>query len=439
MSGKYKFTCGSPDELLATAAEVGVNIPVSHDTDILARPVKIRSVEAKNSLAVHPMEGFDGTPEGAPDELTFRRYDRFASGGAGLFWFEATAVCPEGRSSRRQLWINDGNLDVYKRIVEQIHEKSGGAPVICQLTHSGRFSKPDNTPVPIIAYHNPYLNEKFNIPADYPTATDDYLDSLHDSYMNAAALAKKAGFDGIDIKSCHRYLMSELLSAYTRPGKYGGSFENRTRLLRDVVADAASVYGSDDFLICTRMSVSDCIPYPYGFCTTEAGDVDLTEAYRLLSELHGSGLSLLNVSMGTPYYNPHVNRPYDSGGYEPPEHPLTGVERMIKTAANIKSALPTLFVIGTGYSYLRASSPYAAAGVLKSGGADLIGFGRMAFAYPDFARDMINGSFDRKKTCIGCGSCVQLMRRCATAGCPVRDRLYAPIFVENCGGKPTLF
>lgn len=439
MSEKYKFTCGSPDELLATAEKIGTSIPVSRDTNILATPVKIGSVTAPNGLAVHPMEGFDGTSDGAPDELTIRRYERFASGGAGLFWFEATAICPEGRSSRRQLWINDGNVDDYKRVVERMHELSGGAPVICQLTHSGRFSKPENTPAPIIAYHNPYLNEKLDIPADYPTATDDYLDGLHDKYMHAAALAKKAGFDGVDIKSCHRYLMSELLSAYTRPGKYGGSYENRTRLLREVVKDAASVYGSKDFLICTRMSVSDCIPYPYGFCTTEDGNVDITEAIRLLSELNESGLSLLNLSMGTPYYNPHVNRPYDSGGYEPPEHPLVGVERMIKTAAKIKSAIPTLFVIGTGYSYLRASAPYVAAGVLEAGGADMIGFGRMAFAYPDFARDMLAGAFDTKKTCVSCGKCVQLMRRCATAGCPVRDRLYTPIYVENCGGKPTMF
>lgn len=435
----YKFTCSTADELRETAAGVGISIPVSEDTSILSRPVKIKGVTTKNSLAVHPMEGFDGTLDGAPDELTYRRYERFASGGAGLFWFEATSVCPEGRSSSRQLWIHRQNLDAYKHIVEKIHTLSDGAPVICQLTHSGRFSKPDNTPAPMIAYHNPRLNEKLDIPADYPVVTDDYLDGLHEKYMEAAGLAREAGFDGVDIKSCHRYLLSELLSAYLRPGKYGGSYENRTRLLRETVRDIASAYGSDDFLITTRMSVSDCIPYPYGFCTTEDGAVDLTEAKRLLTELHESGLSLLNLSMGTPYYNPHVNRPYDSGGYEPPEHPLAGVCRMINTAAEIKASIPSLAVIGTGYSYLRGSAMYAASGVLGSGGADMIGFGRMAFAYPDFARDMIDGRFDAKQTCLACGKCVQLMRRLSTAGCPVRDRLYTPIYVGSCGGRPAMF
>lgn len=439
MSEKYKFTYKTTDDLRADIDSLGLDVPVIEDTSALSKKVKIGGIETKNALAVHPMEGFDGKFNGAPDELTCRRYERFASGGAGLFWFEATAVCREGRSSNRQLWINDENVDDYKRLVDRMHELSDGAPVICQLTHSGRFSKPDNTPAPLISYHNPIMNERFDIPASHPTVTDDYLDSLHDMYLHACDLAKKAGFDGVDIKSCHRYLLSELLSAFTREGKYGGSYENRTRLLRETVRDAASVYGSDDFIIGTRMSVSDCIPYPYGFCTTEDGEVDLTEAKMLLSELHSSGLSLLNLSMGTPYYNPHVNRPYDSGGYEPPESPLAGVERMINATREIKAAIPSLSIIGTGYSYLRHLSPNVAAGVLEEGAADMIGFGRMAFAYPDFARDMLAGAFDSKKTCLSCGNCVQLMRRIATSGCPIRDPLYRPIFVENCGGLPNLF
>ncbi len=439
MSEKYKFTYKTTDDLRCEIEKLGVNVPVSDDTSALSRRANIGTLETKNSLAVHPMEGFDGTYNGAPDELTVRRYERFASGGAGLFWFEATAVCPEGRSSKRQLWINDENVDDYKRLVDKMHTLSDGAPVICQLTHSGRFSKPENTPAPLISYHNPIMNERLDIPASHPVVTDDYLDSLHDKYMHAADLAKKAGFDGVDIKSCHRYLLSELLSAYTREGKYGGSFENRTRLLREIVKDAVSVYGDDNFVIGTRMSVADCIPYPYGFCTKEDGTVDLTETKALLSELYASGMTVLNLSMGTPYYNPHVNRPYDSGGYEPPEAPLVGVERMINATREIKSAVKGLAIIGTGYSYLRHLSENVAAAVLDEGAADMIGFGRMAFAYPDFARDMIEGKFDPKKTCLSCGNCVQLMRRCATSGCPIRDKVYLPIFMENCGGKPSLF
>lgn len=439
MSDTYKFTYKTLGDLTAEIESRSLAIPTTEDFSSLSRRVKILGVETPNALAVHPMEGFDGTANGAPGELTVRRYERFASGGAGLFWFEATSVCREGRSSNRQLWINEENVDDYKRLVNRMHELSGGAPVICQLTHSGRFAKPDNIPAPLISYHNPIMNERLNLDPSLPVVTDDYLDGLHDKYLDACRLAKEAGFDGVDIKSCHRYLLSELLSAYCREGKYGGSYENRTRLLRETVKDAVSLYGADDFIIGTRMSVSDCIPYPYGFCTTEDGEVDLAEAKKLLSELHASGMSLLNLSMGTPYYNPHVNRPYDSGGYEPPESPLVGVERMINASREIKAAVPGLKIIGTGYSYLRHLSPNVAAAVLDEGAVDMAGFGRMAFAYPDFARDMIAEKFDPKKTCISCGNCVQLMRRIATAGCPIRDPLYRPIFIENCGGKPNMF
>ncbi len=439
MSANYKYTYKSADELSAAAEKEGVKIPLSSDRLPLSRHVRIRGIETTNSLAVHPMEGFDGNDDGSPSELTVRRYERFSGGGAGLFWFEATAVCREGRSSAHQLWINDGNLDSYKRLVEMMHVRSGGAPVICQLTHSGRFSKPDNVPAPLIAYHNPILNEKMMVDPSVPVVTDSYLDRLHEAYLHAAYLAKMAGFDGVDIKSCHRYLMSELLSAYTRDGKYGGDFDGRTRLLREVVSDVSSLYGDDRFLTCTRMSVSDCIPYPYGFCTDENGNVDLTEAKRLLRILMMSGLSILYLSMGTPYYNPHITSPYDSGGYEPPESPLRGVARMISAANEIKTEVQGIYVIGTGYSYLRALGADAASGVLSAGMADLVGFGRMAFAYPDFARDMMSGRFDSKKSCIGCGKCVQLMRRLTTAGCPVRDKMYTPIYVEACGGKENLF
>ena len=143
-------------------------------------------------------------------------------------------------------------------------------------------------------------------------------------------------------------------------------------------------------------------------------------------------MKLFNVSMGTPYYNPHINRPYDNGSYEPPEDPLYGVARLINCAAELRCEVPGMTYVGTGYSYLRGIAPYAAAGALSFDKIDIVGFGRMAFAYPDFARDMINGQFDSRRSCISCGKCVELMRAIAPAGCPVRDKLYLPIYKEHC-------
>jgi 2,4-dienoyl-CoA reductase-like NADH-dependent reductase (Old Yellow Enzyme family) len=300
-----------------------------------------------------------------------------------------------------------------------------------QLTHSGRFSKPNGKPAPIIAAHNPYLDPRLNIEENYPVITDSELEQLEDKFVEAAVLAQKAGFHGVDVKCCHRYLNSELLSAYTRKGKYGETFEGRTRFLLNTVKKIKAKLGSS-FIVATRMNVYDGIPYPYGFGMDKEDFLkyDLTEPVRLVRELYNAGVPLVNVTMGTPYYNPHVNRPFDKGGYIPQEHQLAGVSRLITGTGEIQKAVPGMAIVGTGYTWPREFSPYLAAGVLEKGMATLIGFGRQAFAYPDFARNILaGGGLDGKKCCIACGKCTEIMRAGGTAGCVVRDaKVYAPIY-----------
>ncbi len=426
----FDFKYKTLDDVRADIDALGLDLPLSEDTSVLARGFDVRGerLHFKNSVAIHPMEGFDSEPDGAPSELTRRRYLRFADSDAGLYWFEAVAISNESRSNNRQLWLNEQSADAFKRLIDELHEKTYGAPVICQLTHSGRFSRPENKPAPIIAYHNPVLNRPFNIPADHPVVTDEYLDSLVPQYVKAAKLAEQVGFDGVDIKACHRYLLSELLSAYTRKGRYGGSYENRTRLYRDVIAAVKSEVG---IAVGTRLGVHDGIGYPYGFGDDmeDSSKFDPSEALRLISDIHSLGVNLINVTMGTPYYNPHVNRPYCTGGYEPPEHPLVGVARMINGAAILQKAFPDIAFIGTGYTFLRQFSPYLAAGAVGSGMISAAGFGRMAFAYDGFAKDLIAGDMKPNKCCLTCGKCTELMRAFTTTGCPIRDsEVYAPIY-----------
>lgn len=197
-------------------------------------------LRAPNSLGIHPMEGCDGTADGAPDELTVRRYERFTHGGAGALWFEATAVVPEGRANPRQVWLHDGTVDDFARLVkriEQISEEQFGAgrrPVtVVQLTHSGRYSRPVDKATSIIAFRNPVLDARQKLPADDPIISDDELEVLEDKYVAAAKLACEAGFQVVDIKCTHGYLLPELLAGHTRPGRYGGSFENRRGLSSD--------------------------------------------------------------------------------------------------------------------------------------------------------------------------------------------------------------
>lgn len=416
-----------------------VSMPVSDDVSVLKSAVKIGEKTVPNRLVCQAMEGCDGNPDGTPGELTKRRYRRFAEGGAGLIWFEATAVLEEGKANPRQLYITDDNLDAFKRQVESIKEDAVKAgfeePVVMmQATHSGRYSKPNGVPEPLIAYNNPIF-EKDNPIDKSRIVTDEYLDQVKDALVRGSVLAEKAGFDGVDIKCCHRYLNSELLSAYEREGRYGGSLENRTRLLREAVQGAIAVSGKD-FLVSSRLNVYDGFPYPYGFGVKADGttDVDLTEAIWLIKNLRDYGVKLLNISMGNPYFNPHVNRPFASGGYEHPEAPVEGVSRMLNGIAKLKEEVPEIQYICSALSFLGAVSPNVAAGYIKDGKFDFAGFGRMIFAYPEFAKDIMEkGCLDADKICICCSKCTEVMRAGGTPGCVIRDReVYMPIYKELC-------
>ncbi len=425
----------SDEAFLAQNEELQTGLPCSEDISVLGNAVKLGNKSAHNRLVCQAMEGCDGNADGTPGELTERRYKRLAEGGAGLIWFEATACREDGRANPRQLWITENNLDAFKKIANDIRENAikanGYAPlIIMQDTHSGRYSKPQGAPEPLIAYNNPIFEG--DKPIDKSRIlSDGEIDRIGEDLIKAAALAEKAGFDGVDIKCCHRYLNSELLSAYEREGKYGTSLENRTRLLRETVAGAIQVTSSD-FIVSSRLNVYDGFPYPYGFGVPSSGgtEFDPTEPIWLLGELEKLGVGLLNITMGNPYFNPHVNRPYAVGAYEPPEHPLCGVARMLKGIAKLKNAVPDMKIICSALSFLGVAAPNVCAAFIKEGGFDLCGFGRQIFAYPDFARDILSGELKKEKICICCSKCTELMRGGSTPGCVIRDRLYTDLYKE---------
>ncbi len=422
--------------------KLNVSLPFANDLSVLATPYSIGNKTIKNRLICQAMEGCDGTPDGSPDVLTKRRYERFAKGGAGLLWFEATAVMQEGRANPRQLYIHEKNLDDFKREVEHIKEiglkENGYEPLlIMQATHSGRYSKPEGVPAPLIAYNNPIF-EKDNPISKDRIVTDEYLDTVKENLIKGALLAQRAGFDGVDIKACHRYLNSELLSAYERDGKYGGSLENRTRLLRESIQEAMQVCDKD-FIVSSRLNVYDGFAYPYGFGVKTDGslDFDPTEPIWLLQQLRDLGVKLLNISMGNPYFNPHVNRPFALGGYTPEEHPLQGVERILNGIAALKKAVPEIAYISSGITYLGVAAPHVTAAFIEQGGFDFAGFGRTVFAYPQFANDILkNGGMKKENLCICCSKCTELMRAGGTPGCIIKDKeVYAPLYKEFCTRK----
>lgn len=439
---KYKpFNYKSLTELSEELSSLGLeNLPLSEDISVLKEEFTMGGITYKNRFAIQPMEGCDGMADGSPDELTIRRYERFAKSGAGIIWAEAVAVVPEGRANPRQLYITEDNLDSFKRLNDRIKEislkENGFEPVIImQATHSGRYSKPEGTAAPIIAYNNPVF-EKDNPIDSSRIITDSKLFELEETYGKAAILAKKAGFDGIDIKSCHRYLSSELFSAYTREGAFGGSFENRTRLIRNGIANAKSAVGGD-FIVTSRLNIYDGFEYPWGWGVAEGKgiEVDLTEPLKLIDILHNDlDVKLLNITIGNPYVNPFVNRPADCCAELFGENPLVGVDRMFKCVGTVQKTFPELCVIGSGISYMREYLPNLAAGAIKEGMMHISGVGREAFAYPDFYRDIQEkGKMEKNKCCITCGKCTEIMRSGGTTGCVIRDNeVYMPIYNKYC-------
>jgi 2,4-dienoyl-CoA reductase (NADPH2) len=454
-SAMFNFNLVTIEDLQKLSASLSINIPMQEDVSILGAAVKIGPLTAPNRLAVNPMEGADGDSQGCPGELTLRRYKRFAAGGSGILWVEAIAVVPEARANPRQLWLHDKSKDAFANMIAEARKAAQdsmgsqhNAIIVAQLTHSGRYSKPEGVAHPIIPQRDPYrdamipqqlpvTNAKAAIPYNWPIVTDDYLDGLVEHYVKAAKLAFEAGFDAVDIKACHGYLINELLACLNRRGRYGGSFENRTRLLLSIIDAIHQKLGKDKTVV-TRLGIYDAIPYPYGWGVYENDYLipDLTEPKKLFALLGERDVPMINVTIGNPYYNPHYGRPYDKpmvGGYESPEHPLEGVERMIRLTGEMQKAFPQMTLVGPGYSWLRHLMPYVGAAVLQNGMAGVIGAGRMALAYPDFAKDiLIKGKLDSNKVCIACSACSQIMRDGGKIGCVVRDnKIYGPIYKQG--------
>lgn len=472
---KYK----SPDDVVADAKSLGLDVAMSADFSVLFQPIQLGNLRVGNRLAIHPMEGCDGTLDGRPDELTYRRYVRFGSGGSKLIWGEATAVCDEGRANTRQLWIAEHTLSDLERMLRQCHEAHIAAfgagsdrdlVIGLQLTHSGRYA----VRRPLIAMHDPLLDPLIidnatgrAIDDSYPTLSDDDLKRLEDQFVAAAKLAAKIGCDFVDLKQCHRYLLSELLAAKIRPGAYGGSLENRTRLVRNIVGRIRSEVPG--LLIASRMNAYDGIPYrgvgegenftgcpvPHSFPIRTAFGVsehdhltdDLTEPLQVARWLRDWGVGLINISMGNPYANPHVVRPAEFppvDGYHAPEHPLIGVARHFRIARAIQAAVPDVPVIGGGYSWLQDFAAHAAAANVAAGHVAIVGFGRATLSHPDFAKALHDeGRFHRKQTCRTFSYCTGLMRAKHhptgqfPTGCPPFDKdVYGPIWKEVEATRP---
>lgn len=435
---KYK----SVDDLRAENDRLGIDLRFSDDFSAYDQPVQVGFRTVGNRWCIHPMEGCDGNPDGSPGDLTYRRYARFGAGGAKLIWGEACAVTGASRANPRQLWLHLGNREAFARLVDDCrrgHREAVGDDsdllIGLQLTHSGRYSHRNA----LLATHDPLLDPRtvadkqtgrMTRPDD-PLLSDDALSRLVEDYTAAAKMARAVGFDFVDIKQCHRYLLNELLGARNRPGAFGDSFENRTRLPREIIRSVRSAV--PDLMVGVRLNVFDGIPFHkaaddsgtpdpwqlplangWGIDVTDPLGVDLSEPLRWIREMQQLGVGLVNVTMGNPYAQPHFGRPFEyppPDGYESPEHPLLGVHRHFTVTETIQRAVPDLPVVGTGYSYLQEFLPHAGAGNLRDGRVTFVGLGRASLAQPDLPRQVKeHGQADRKRVCRTFSYCTALMR-----------------------------
>jgi 2,4-dienoyl-CoA reductase-like NADH-dependent reductase (Old Yellow Enzyme family) len=439
--------------LRAHLTSLGVDLPFDETLEVgpqapLAQPCSHRTKTIGNRFSILPMEGWDGTADGRPSDLTRRRWRHFGESGAKLIWGgEAIAVRPDGRDNPSQLIINESTLadiaGLREELIKAHAERFGSTADLLiglQLTHSGRFSKPK----PLILYRHPYLDARFGVRDDGPLLSDDDIAKLVDDFIGAAKLAQRAGFAFVDIKHCHGYLGHEFLSAVDRPGRYGGSLENRTRFLAEIVAGMKAVAPNIEPAV--RVATFDFLPfqpgpdrtgvpsagpahYPYAFGGDGTGlGIDLTEPLEFLSVCSKLGIRLICTSPGCPYYNPHIQRPAafpPSDGYLPPEDPLIGVARQIQVTAELKKRYPQLLFVGSGYSYLQEWLPHVGQRVLRDGLADFVGIGRMVLAYPEFPADVLAGRpLARKRLCRTFSDCTTAPRNGMISGCYPLDPFY---------------
>ena len=448
------------DQFRALLEQLGLDLPLDEIMESgpgspLAQPIIAGGLRMRNRFCVLPMEGWDCLPDGRPSDLTYRRWQRFGQSGAGLIWGgEAAAVRPDGRANPNQLVINPQTLPdlagLRRTLVEAHTAAMGdaeGLVIGLQLTHSGRYARPNQKtlPEPRLAYDHPLLNPRVGLPAQSGRVLSDAeMDELVEDFINAAALAQQAGFDFVDVKHCHGYLLHEFLSAVERPGRYGGSLETRPRAAREIILGIRR--RAPGLRIGVRLSAFDFIPfqgaagvtgqpaawqgvYPYAFGGDGSGlGIDLAEPAAFLEMLRGLGVDLICITAGSPYYNPHIQRPATfppSDGYLPPEDPLVGVARQIAATAELKARFPEMVFVGSAYSYLQEYLPNVAQAAVRAGKVDLVGLGRSTLAYPELPADVLSGrGLQRKHLCRTFSDCTTAPRNGMVSGCYPLDEFY---------------
>ena len=392
----------------------------------LTEVINIDGKVAPNRFVSLPMEGQDAN-NGSPSDLSFHKYERIARGGYGLIWLEACSVNSEGMSNDAQLYINDETYKDFKKLNESI-KKAGleseykAEPItILQLNHSGRYSNKNGKVNATIMTHRENLDKKRGIEKDHELVTDSYLDELVNDYVKAARLAEQAGFDGVDIKACHGYLLSEALGSFDREGKYGGSFENRIKLILTIIEAIKADKECEGLTIASRINASDLLTGYWGVDRDDNSVINLDEPIKLVGEMINKGVSLFSMTMGNPYYYSYINKPSNLAKDEDGIVPMKSCVTLLETAAKLQKTYKDVPFVNVGYSWMKQYGANVASFDIENGNIQLAGFGRGAIAYAELPNDAIKGEISPNKACISCNICSKLKTNGLIAGCAVRE------------------
>ncbi|MFC7128671.1 NADH:flavin oxidoreductase/NADH oxidase [Haloferax chudinovii] len=348
-------------------------------TDTLFTPLSLRETEVPNRIMVSPMCQYSST-DGFADDWHLVHLGSRAVGGAGIVMSEATAVSPEGRITPNDLGIwSDDHVEKLRQITSFV-SSMGSTPAI-QLAHAGRKAStsrpweggepvaPDDGGWTTVAPSDapwPYEGEA---PPTRKLSTDG-IAGVVDDFRAAAERALDAGFEIAEVHAAHGYLLHEFLSPVTnrRDDEYGGSFENRTRLVREVT-DAVREVWPDDKPVFVRISATDWLD--------DRESWDIEQSVRLAADLDDLGVDLVDVSAGG--IHPDQRIPNTGPGYQVPfaevireeTDAMVGAVGGIRTARHadevVRNGRSDLAIVGREHLY----DPYFALHAADELGADV--------------------------------------------------------------------
>ncbi|MEX2717587.1 MAG: hypothetical protein Q6353_022640 [Candidatus Sigynarchaeum springense] len=389
----------------------------SNKVATLASPLKLDQITIPNRLVAQPMERSAGTESGDFTPTLVDEYISLAKGHWGVLHLEAMTVMPAYKSRKGQLVASANTRGSLEALLRKMRAIAPDTMYVVQLTVPGVVAGeglPRTTIIPAVHEADPAIK----------LLSDVEIDDLLESFKRAIDITIDAGVDGIDIKACHGYLGVEFLRPQnTRQGKYGGSFENRTRFHKELVIharEAARLAGKERFLLGSRISVAEYIAGGVGTAGPEEYIEDLGEVKSFVTNLCDWGANFVNITAGIPATQPEVTRPSKNVPW--------GIYNHFRLTKAIKDHLASVgkhpAVIGSAYTMLGKDLPRIATKNILDGAVDLIGLGRQVLADPEYPAKLFAGMDDEIHRCTGCGSCALLLRQQRHVGCTFYNKSF---------------